>query len=222
MVSATAEPARQTHSIRVVIANGEPLFGDAVERVIRQDARFQVIGQAAEGRAALELVRALRPDVAVLGPSLAGLDGKRILGLVTIEEIPTRLLFVGDEFGEATAYDLLSEGAAGVLTKTTSPDQLREAVLAAAAGREFLSGDTLAAVTREIRLRNSDDRPILTNREREILIRIADGESGPVMAQAMHLSVTTIKTHRCHLFEKLGVSDRAAAVAAAMRRGLLA
>jgi len=222
MVSATAEPARQTRSIRVVIANGEPLFGDAVERVIRQDARFQVIGQAAEGRAALELVRALRPDVAVLGPSLAGLDGKRILGLVTIEEIPTRLLFVGDEFGEATAYDLLSEGAAGVLTKTTSPDQLREAVLAAAAGREFLSGDTLAAVTREIRLRNSDDRPILTNREREILIRIADGESGPVMAQAMHLSVTTIKTHRCHLFEKLGVSDRAAAVAAAMRRGLLA
>jgi two-component system, NarL family, nitrate/nitrite response regulator NarL len=222
MVSATAEPARQTRSIRVVIANGEPLFGDAVERVIRQDARFQVIGQAAEGRAALELVRALRPDVAVLGPSLAGLDAKRILGLVTIEEIPTRLLFVGDEFGEATAYDLLSEGAAGVLTKTTSPDQLREAVLAAAAGREFLSGDTLAAVTREIRLRNSDDRPILTNREREILIRIADGESGPVMAQAMHLSVTTIKTHRCHLFEKLGVSDRAAAVAAAMRRGLLA
>jgi two-component system, NarL family, nitrate/nitrite response regulator NarL len=222
MVSATAEPARQTRSIRVVIANGEPLFGDAVERVIRQDARFQVIGQAAEGRAALELVRALRPDVAVLGPSLAGLDAKRILGLVTIEEIPTRLLFVGDEFGEATAYDLLSEGAAGVLTKTTSPDQLREAVLAAAAGREFLSGDTLAAVTREIRLRNSDDRPILTNREREILIRIADGESGPVMAQAMDLSVTTIKTHRCHLFEKLGVSDRAAAVAAAMRRGLLA
>jgi two-component system, NarL family, nitrate/nitrite response regulator NarL len=222
MVSATAEPARQTRSIRVVIANGEPLFGDAVERVIRQDARFQVIGQATEGRAALELVRALRPDVAVLGPSLAGLDAKRILGLVTIEEIPTRLLFVGDEFGEATAYDLLSEGAAGVLTKTTSPDQLREAVLAAAAGREFLSGDTLAAVTREIRLRNSDDRPILTTREREILIRIADGESGPVMAQAMHLSVTTIKTHRCHLFEKLGVSDRAAAVAAAMRRGLLA
>jgi two-component system nitrate/nitrite response regulator NarL len=222
MVSATAEPARQTRSIRVVIANGEPLFGDAIERVIRQDARFQVIGQAAEGRAALELVRALRPDVAVLGPSLAGLDGKRILGLVTIEEIPTRLLFVGDEFGEATAYDLLSAGAAGVLTKTTSPDQLREAVLAAAAGREFLSGDTLAAVTREIRLRNSDDRPILTNREREILIRIADGESGPVMAHAMHLSVTTIKTHRCHLFEKLGVSDRAAAVAVAMRRGLLA
>jgi two-component system nitrate/nitrite response regulator NarL len=222
MVSAKAEPARQTRSIRVVIANGEPLFGDAVQRVIRQDARFRVVGQAAEGRAALELVRALRPDVAVLGPSLAGLDGQRILGLVTMEDIPTRLLFVGDEFGEATAYDLISEGAAGVLTKTTSPDQLREAVLAAAAGREFLSGDVLAAVTREIRLRSTDDRPILSNREREILVRIADGESVPVMAQAMHLAVSTIKTHRGHLYEKLGVRDRAAAVAVAMRRGLIA
>jgi two-component system nitrate/nitrite response regulator NarL len=222
MVRATAEPARQTRSIRVVIANGEPLFGDAVQRVIRQDARFQVVGEAGEGHAALELVRGLTPDVAVLGPSLAGLDAQRILGLVTMEDVPTRLLFVGDEFGQETAYDLLSEGAAGVLTKTTSPEQLREAVLAAAAGREFLSADMLSAVTREIRLRNSDDRPILSNREREILGRIADGESVPVMAQAMHLSVSTIKTHRGHLYEKLGVSDRGAAVAVAMRRGLIA
>jgi two-component system, NarL family, nitrate/nitrite response regulator NarL len=221
-VSATAEPARQTRSIRVLIANGEPLFGDAVERVIHQCVRFQLVGQAAEGHAALELLRALKPDVAVLGPSLAGLEGQRILGLVTMEGIPTRLLFVGDEFGEATAYDLLSEGAAGVLTKTTSGEQLREAVLAAAAGREFLSRDMLAAVTREIRLRNADDRPILSNREREILVRIADGESVPVMARAMHLAVSTVKTHRGHLYEKLGVSDRAAAVAVAMRRGLIA
>jgi two-component system nitrate/nitrite response regulator NarL len=222
MESATADPTRQTRSIRVVIANGEPLFGDAVERVIRQDARFQVIGQAVEGRAALELVRALRPDVAVLGPSLDGFDAHHLLGLVTMEQIPARLLFVGDEFGESTAYELLSGGAAGILTKTTSPDQLREAVLVAAAGREFLSNDMLAAVTREIRLRNGDDRPILTEREREILDRIADGESVSVMAQAMHLSVSTIKTHRGHLYEKLEVHDRAAAVAVAMRRGLIA
>jgi two-component system nitrate/nitrite response regulator NarL len=222
MVSATAEPVRQTRSIRVVIANGEPLFGDAMQRVIRQDARFQVVGQAVEGHAALELVRALMPDVAVLGPSLTGLEAQRILGLLAIEDVRTRLLFVGDEFGEATAYELLSEGAAGVLTKTTSPEQLREAVVAAAAGREFLSADMLAAVTREMRLRNSDDRPILSDREREVLGRIAGGESVPVMAQAMHLSASTIKTHRAHLYEKLGVSDRAAAVAVAMRRGLIA
>jgi two-component system nitrate/nitrite response regulator NarL len=222
LVSATAEPARHTRSIRVVIANGEPLFGDAAERVIHQCARFQLVGQAAEGHAALELLRALRPDVAVLGPSLPGLDGQRILGLVTIEEIPTRLLFLGDEFSAATAYDLLGDGAAGVLTKTVSPEQLRDAILTVAAGRAFLSSDVQTALRREIRLRNDDGRPILSEREREILVRIAEGETVPVMARALHLSVSTIKTHRGHLFQKLGVSDRAAAVAAAMRRGLIA
>jgi two-component system, NarL family, nitrate/nitrite response regulator NarL len=220
MLSATTEPVR-TSSIRVVIANGEPLFGDAIERVVRQCARLQFVGDAADGRSALERLRSLRPDVAVLGPSLPGLDSRRILGLVRMEEIPTRLVFVDDDLDDGTTYDLLGEGAAGVLTKTTRPEQLKEAILAAAAGREFLSGDSLAAVTREIRLRNRDDRPILSDREREILKRIARGESAAVIARALHLGLSTIKTHRSHLYEKLGVSDRAAAVAVAMRRGLI-
>jgi two-component system, NarL family, nitrate/nitrite response regulator NarL len=220
MPSATAEP-HATRSIRVVIATGEPLFGDAAERVVRQCARFQFVGHATDGRSALERLRALKPDVAVLGPSLPGLDGRRVLGLARMEEIPTRLIFVGEQLDDGTTYDLLGEGAAGVLTKTTSPEQLREAIIAAASGREFLSGETIAAVTREIRLRNHDDRPILTAREREILRRIAQGESATVIARAMHLALSTIKTHRGHLYEKLGVSDRAAAVAVAMRRGLI-
>jgi two-component system, NarL family, nitrate/nitrite response regulator NarL len=220
MLSAAVESVR-TRSIRVVIANGEPLFGDSIERLVRQCASFQFVGQAEDGRSALERLRSLKPDVAVLGPSLPGLDGRRILGLVRVEELRTRLVFVGDEFDDETTYDLLGEGAAGVLSKTTSPEHLREAILAAAAGREFLSGESLAAVTREIRLRNHDDRPVLTHREREILQRIAKGESSTVMAQAMHLGLSTIKTHCSHVYEKLGVSDRAAAVAAAFRRGLI-
>jgi two-component system, NarL family, nitrate/nitrite response regulator NarL len=220
MLSATAESVR-TQLIRVVIATGEPLFADAIERVVRQCASLQFVGNAADGRSALERLRSLRPDVAVLGPSLPGLDGRRILGLLRIGEIPTRVVFVDDDLDNGTAYDLLGEGAAGVLSKTTRPEQLKEAILAAGAGREFLSGESLAAVTREIRLRNHDDRPILTHREHEILQRIAKGESSTVMARAMHLGLSTIKTHCAHLYEKLGVSDRAAAVAAGFRRGLI-
>jgi two-component system, NarL family, nitrate/nitrite response regulator NarL len=220
MTGVVAQAVR-TRSIRVVIANGEPLFGDAVERVIRQCARFKFVGNATDGDSALERLRSLRPDVAVLGPSLPGLDGRRILGLVRMEEIPTRLLFVGADFDDKTTYELVGEGAAGVLTKTTSPEQLRDAIVAAAAGREFLSGETVAAVMREIRLRNHDDRPILSAREREVLRRIASGESSTAMARAMHLGLSTIKTHCRHLYDKLGVSDRAEAVAVAFRRGLI-
>jgi two-component system, NarL family, nitrate/nitrite response regulator NarL len=207
--------------IRVVIANGEPLFGDAVGRVIRQCSSFQLVGQAAEGREALELLRALGPDVAVLGPSLGDLDGHRILGLVAIEAMPTRLVFVGDDVDQAAAYDLLGEGAVGFLTKATGPDELRDAILTVAAGGVFLARAVQLAVAREIRLRANDDRPVLSPREREVLGRIAAGESAPIIARAMHLSLSTVKTHVHHLYDKLEVSDRAAAVAVAMRRGLL-
>ena len=221
MSSALTEPTHRSSAIRVVIANGQPLFGDAMGRAIRQCASFQLVGQAAEGREALELLRTLRPDVAVLGPSLGGLDGHRILQLVGTERLPTRLLYVSDDVDQAGTYDLIEAGAAGFLTKSTSPDQLREAILAVAAGRDFLSVEMITAVNREIRLRRADDRPILSPREREVVRRIAAGESVPVMARSMHLSQSTIKTHLHHVYEKLGVSERAAAVAAAMRRGLI-
>jgi two-component system nitrate/nitrite response regulator NarL len=221
MPSALAEPTRRPRAIRVVIANGEPLFGDAMERVIRQCSRLQLVGQAAEGRAALELLRTLRPEVAVLDSALGGLDGHLILGLVVIEGMPTRLIFVGDGADQGAAYDLLGKGAAGFLTKATSPERLRDAILTVAAGGIFLAPEIHVSVVREIRLRETEDRPVLSPREREALRRIAAGESVPTIARAMHLSVSTVKTHVHHLYEKLEVSDRAAAVAVAMRRGLL-
>jgi two-component system nitrate/nitrite response regulator NarL len=157
----------------------------------------------------------------VLGPSLGGLDRHRIQQLVRTEGLATRLLYVSDDVDQAGTYDLIEEGAAGLLTNSTSREQLRDAILTVAAGRDFLCDETLAALTSEIRLRRADDRPILSPREREILTRFTDGESVPTIARSIHLSQSTIKTHVQHLYEKLGVSDRAAAVAAAMRRGLI-
>jgi two-component system, NarL family, nitrate/nitrite response regulator NarL len=214
--------AAATHTIRVVIAIGQPLLGDAVERVIRQCSTFQLVGQAYKGREALELLRDLEPDVAVLGPSLDGLDRRRLQQLVRTEGLTTRLLYVSDDVDQAGTYDLIEDGAAGFLGRSTSPEQLREAILAVAAGRDVLCSEMVAALTSEIRLRKADDRPILSPREREILNRIAAGESVPTIARAIHLSVSTVKTHVHHLYEKLEVSDRAAAVAVAMRRGLIA
>jgi two-component system nitrate/nitrite response regulator NarL len=221
MLSTGPEPPRRRRAIRVAVASGEPLFGDAMGRVIRQCASLQLAGQAAEGRAALELLRAVRPEIAVLGPGLGDLDSGRLLVRVAIEALPTRLVVVGDHVDQAVAYDLLGKGAAGLLTKSTRPEDLCEAILTAAAGDVFLAREVHRALAREIRLRESDDRPVLSSREREVLRRIAAGERVPAMGRAMHLSASTVKTHVHHLYEKLDVSDRAAAVAVAMRRGLL-
>jgi two-component system, NarL family, nitrate/nitrite response regulator NarL len=221
MLTARSEDPVRSRAIRVVIASGEPLFGEAMGRAVRQCARLQLAGEATEGRGALDLVRALRPDVAVLGPALGDLDGDRILDLVAFEDVPTRWVFVGDRLDQAALYDLVGKGGACFLTTTTRADELCAAIVTAAAGDVFLAPEIHQVLASEIRLRRSDDRPVLSAREREVLRRLAAGERVPEMARAMHLSESTVKTHLHHLYDKLEVSDRAAAVAVAMRRGLL-
>ncbi len=221
MLITRSEDPRRTRAVRVVIASGEPLFGEAMSRAIRQCARLQLAGEATEGRGALDLVRALAPDVAVLGPALGDLDGDRILDLVGLEGVPTRMVFVGDRLDQAVAYERLGKGAACLLTTVTPAEELCDAILTAAAGDVFLAREVHPVLASEIRLRASDDRPVLSEREREVLRRLAAGERAPEMARAMHLSESTVKTHLHHLYDKLEVCDRAAAVAVAMRRGLL-
>jgi two-component system, NarL family, nitrate/nitrite response regulator NarL len=210
-----------TKAIRVLTGDSQPLFRDAVARTIRQGAAFELVGEVADGRAALDAIIALRPDVAVLDLPLPTLDGDRVLHAVTRDGLPTRILFLCAGPSPDRAYRALEDGAAGLLTKHASADQLREAIRAAARGEIVLAHEVVGGVAREIRLRAGSGRVRLTDRERAILRLIADGRSLPAIARDLHLALTTVKTHVSHLYEKLGVSERAAAVAEAMRRGML-
>jgi two-component system nitrate/nitrite response regulator NarL len=208
-------------SIRVITGDAQPLFRDAVARTIRQRAAFELVGEVADGRAALDAIVALRPDVAVLDLPLPRLDGDRVLRAVRRDGIPTRILFLCAGPSPDRAYRALEDGAAGVLTKDTSADQLCDAIRAAARGETVLSDGVLTGVASEIRLRAGAGRIRLTERDRSVLRLIADGRSLPEIARDLHLSRATVKTHVAHIYEKLGVSERAAAVAEAMRRDLL-
>ena len=208
-------------SVSVVVADPQPLFRDALCRVVRQCPQLQLVGESADGRLALELLRRHRPDVAVVAPDLPSLDGRRLLRLVASDGLATRVVLIGLPPSHPLAYDLVELGAAGCLTRVASGDQLRDAIIAVAAGDAYLAGNLQLAVFTEIRMRARDERVVLSEREREVLRRVAAGESAPAIGRAMHLSVATIKTHLGHLYGKLEVSERAAAVAVAMRRGLL-
>ena len=124
---------------------------------------------------------------------------------------------------------LVDERDAEALTKRleqavepcTSPIAIYETVAAVARGETRLSPEIQGELVRQIQLRGIEDRPVLSPREREVLVFIADGLSAPDIAARLHLSPATIKTHLQSLYDKLGVSDRAAAVARAMRLGLL-
>ena len=207
--------------ITVVVADDHPLYRDGVVRALSASGQVEIVSEAGDGRAALDAIRELRPDVALVDYRLPELDGVAVVNAVTRDALPTRVLLVSAFTDSGVVYRALETGAAGFLPKEARREEIVDGVLACARGETVLPPEVATGLVSEIRLRKRHDAPALTEREQEILRMIADGKSLPAIAKELFLGVTTVKTHVQHLYEKLGVSDRAAAVAAAMRRGLL-
>ena len=208
--------------VRVVVADDHPLYCDGLVRVLRERAEIEVLAQEEDGRKALESIRLLRPDVAVLDISLPEIDGLGVLDAIKWEALPTRALFISARDDSAIIYQAISVGADAYLPKSSTAGEIVHAVLAVARGETVISPAVQYGLAREIRLRRSaDDRPVLSPRELEVLRLTADGLSAVEIGEHLHLSKTTVRTHLQHVYEKLGVTDRVAAVSQALRRGIL-
>ena len=206
---------------RVLVADDHPLYREGVIRAIRERPDLELVAECDDGREALDRIKELRPDVAVLDVKMPGLDGTGVLNAVEREQLPTRVAFLSAYLDGAVVYSAVSGGAAAYLSKEADRAEICDAIAAVARGETILASEAQAGIAREVRVRRGDERPILTSREREILELTSNGRSAPQIAGELYLSTATVKTHLQHLYEKLGVSDRAAAVAEAMRRGLL-
>jgi len=212
---------RELRRVTVVVADDHPLYREGVIRALQSSGQIQVVAEAEDGRAALDEIMERRPDVALLDYKLPGLDGVAIANAVVREQLPTRVLIVSAYTDSGIVYKALETGASGFVSKEARREQIADAVLACARGENVVPPEIASGLVSEIRLRRQTDAPALTPREQEILHLIAAGKSLPQIASELFLGLTTVKTHVQHLYEKLGVSDRAAAVATAMRRGLI-
>jgi two-component system, NarL family, nitrate/nitrite response regulator NarL len=220
-MSAATMPEQRKKRVTVVVADDHPLYREGVVRALSASSGVEIVAEAEDGRSALASIQEHRPDVALLDYKLPELDGVAITNAIVREQLPTRVLLVSAYSDSGIVYKALETGAAGFVSKEARREQIVDAVLACARGENVVSPDVAAGLVSEIRLRKRDDTPALTPREQEILHLIAAGKSLPEIAKELYLGVTTVKTHVQHLYEKLGVSDRAAAVASAMRRGLI-
>jgi two-component system nitrate/nitrite response regulator NarL len=210
-----------TERVRVVVADDHPLYRDGVVRALAASGRVEVVAEAEDGRAALEEIRNHQPDVALLDYRLPELDGVEVTHAIIRDGLPTRVLLVSAFTDSGLVYNALQAGVGGYIAKDARREQIVDAVLACARGETVLPPELASGVASEIRLRATSDAPILTDREAQILRLIASGKSLPAIAKELFLGVTTVKSHTQHLYAKLEVSDRAAAVAEAMRRGLI-
>jgi two-component system nitrate/nitrite response regulator NarL len=212
-------PARP---VRVLIADDHPVYRRGAAGLIDGCPGLEVVGEAGTGQEALDGIRTLAPDVAVVDLGLPDFDGITVIGMLEREGLATRVVIVSASEDGATMYRAFAHGARAFIPKIATGDMLCSTLMAVARGESVILPSIQSALTREIRARRDrTEEPLLTARELEILRLCADGLSSPDIAVALFLSVPTVKTHLQHVYAKLEVSDRAAAVAQALRRGLL-
>jgi two-component system, NarL family, nitrate/nitrite response regulator NarL len=205
----------------VFVADDHPLYREGVVRAIRERPELELVGQCGDGRDALAQVEELAPDVLLLDMRLPSLTGLQVITALADTSSPTRVVVLSAFNESALVYDSIAAGAHGYVIKDADRDTICNAISAVARGNTFFSTTLHDGLAEQIRAHRQDERPRLSAREREILTLTAEGRSSPEIARLLFLSTSTVKTHLQHIYEKLDVSDRAAAVAKALREGVL-
>jgi two-component system, NarL family, nitrate/nitrite response regulator NarL len=208
-------------NVRVVVVDDHPFFRDGVTRGLHTSGQIRVVGEAGDGREGLEVIARETPDVALVDYQMPDMDGIDLVHAVVRDGLATRVLLLSAMTDSAIVYRAVQEGAAGYLSKDSRRADIIDAVLRVAKGHTVVPPGLSDGLVEQIRLRAQPDVPVLSERERQVLEAFARGLSVPQTAAELFLGASTIKTYTQRLYEKLGVSDRAAAVAEAMRRGLL-
>ncbi len=215
-------------TITVLIADDQALVRGGLRLIVNTQADMQVVGEASDGREAIELARRLRPDIVLMDIRMPHLDGLEATRQLSSDQTlaATRLLILTTFDLDAYVYEALRAGASGFLLKDAPPEQLVEAIRIVARGDALLAPSiTRRLIERFLRqpvLAAPGSKPLdqLTAREREVLELIAHGLSNSEIAVKLYLTEATVKTHVAHIYRKLGLRDRAQAVVYAHEAGL--
>ena len=203
----------------MLVADDHPVYLDGIRAAVDSARDLELVAACADGAEALAGIRRHAPDVAVLDMRMPGMSAAEVIAQLARERMPTRTLVLSAFADGPDIYESLEAGAAGYLAKDEPRSRICDAIRSIAAGHAVIGASAQTRVVDEIRGRRQV--PGLTAREREVLVMLADGLSAREIADRLFLSTSTIKTHLHNLYEKLGVKDRAAAVAEGMRRGVL-
>jgi DNA-binding NarL/FixJ family response regulator len=207
-----------TSPIRVLIVDDHPIVRDGLRGILAGDPAFEVVGEASDGGEALAVVGTLRPDVILMDLRMPGMGGVEAIRALAERDDPPRVLVLTTYDSDSDVVPALEAGATGYLLKDTPRPELVRAIHAAARGEAVLAPSVANRLVSQLR---SPTPGTLSERELEVLTLIAQGETNRGAAARLFISEATVKTHLLHIYEKLEVNDRAAAVAAAYERGLL-
>jgi DNA-binding NarL/FixJ family response regulator len=204
--------------ISLLIVDDHPVVRDGLRGMFGADPRFEVVGEAGDGAEAVAVAERLRPDVILMDLRMPGTDGVAAIRELARRGVPSRVLVLTTYDTDSHVLPAIEAGATGYLLKEAPRAELVRAVEAAARGQSVLSPAVATKLLGQVR---KPATAPLSPRELEVLELIAQGSTNREAAKRLYISETTVKTHLLHVYAKLGVNDRAAAVATAFSRGYL-
>lgn len=213
--------------ITVLIAEDDGLLRHFLVTALAEQEGVRVVGTARTGREAVDAVAAFKPDVLLLDLGLPELPGLAVLDQLSVLPDPPAVLVLSGEETAETQMDTARHGAKGFLYKSEAGATLPGAIQAVAAGGIWFPPQVMACILNDYptlaRRKHDQERPInqLTDREREVLVKMAQGQTNQQIASDLYLSVPTVKLHVRNIFRKLHLTNRAGAAAFAVREGLM-
>jgi len=204
--------------IRVLIVDDHPVVRDGLRGMFSGEPGFEVAGEAADGGEAVALAQSLQPDVILMDLHMPNVDGVSAIRQLAEQGSEARVLVLTTYDQDSYVLPAIEAGATGYLLKDAPREELLRAVRAVAQGETILSPSVAGRLVDQVRNPQQD---ALSQRELEILALVAAGTTNREIARELFISEATVKTHLLHIYEKLEVPDRAAAVAEAFKRGLL-
>jgi DNA-binding NarL/FixJ family response regulator len=204
--------------IRLMIVDDHPVVRDGIRGMLAGDPELDVVGEASDGAEAVDLAASLRPDVILMDLRMPRLGGVAAIRALAAGGADAKVLVLTTYDTDSDVVPALEAGATGYLLKDAPRDELVRAIHAAVRGETVLAPSVATRLVSQLR---APEHEALSDRELEVLTLIAQGETNRGAAARLFISEATVKTHLLHIYAKLGVNDRAAAVATAYERRLL-
>ncbi len=210
--------------ITVVICDDHALFREGVKTILSSQPDFEVIGEAEDGREGVELAIRLNPDVVLMDISMPVLKGFEATRRIKKERADVKVLILSVYDDEDLVARCLDAGASGYVLKDSPPPQLAYAIQAVSRGQQYMSPRVLTTVVRQFIANPSEPKTgydLLSDREREILVLLAEGVALKDIARRLNLSVKTVEAHKYNLMRKLNLHDRSELIRYAIRKRLV-